>query len=72
MGRQERDCADHGEGDATRPDSSTGTGITKESIKEIVDELKAIRRAIENATKPKKKSVFDETGTSLRAPRGLR
>lgn len=72
MAGQERDCGHHGEGDAERPDSSTGTSIDKETLKEIVSELKAIRRAIENATKPKKRSVFDETGTALRAPRGLR
>lgn len=72
MGRQEGDNADHGEGDAAGTDSCSGASIDKESLKEIVNELKAIRRAIENVTKPKKRSVFDETGTALRAPRGLR
>ncbi len=71
MAGQERDSADHGEGDAKGSDSCSGPVVSKE-IKEILDELKAIRRAIENATKPKKKSIFDETGTALRAPRGLR
>ncbi len=72
MGRQEADHGDNGEGDAKGPDSCSGTSIDKESLKEVVNELKAIRRAIENITKPKKRSVFDQTGTALKAPRGLR
>jgi hypothetical protein len=71
MARQERDSTDHGEGDAKGSDSCSGTSVCKE-IKEILDELKAIRKLIENSTKPKKKSIFDDTGTALRAPRGLR
>ncbi len=71
MARQERDLSDHGKGNDERPDSSTRTNSTEEILKEILTELKGVKRILDNVNKPKKRSIFDSTGTALKAPRGL-
>lgn len=71
MARQERDLPDHGKRNDEGADSSAGPNANEEILKEILAELKSVKRILDNLNKPKKRSIFDSTGTALKAPRGL-
>lgn len=72
MERKEGHYEDDGERTSKGSDASPESDNTeKEILKEILKELKSIKKTLELSTKPKKKSYFDSTGTALRAPRTL-
>lgn len=66
-GLSEHNGAGNGKGSTDGGKSAT----TEEILKEVLVELKAIRKTLDTIQRPKKKSIFDSTGTSLRAPRGI-
>ena len=61
----------NGQGNGKRSVDGGKPATTEEILKEILVELKAIKKTIDAQQRPKRKSIFDSTGTALRAPRGI-